>query len=183
MTCSVWLLVTLIKLPARAQLSLLDHHQALHLWKGWPRQTPSLPSPTCATTGASRCQRQACGPTSLFMTTDTAGGLGPSSGGQGVKVSLWRPSWRHLAGPDPAHGAACASCTIPCTRGSLCFLHHPLHTGQPVLPAPAPAHGVACASCAIPCTRGSLCFLRRPLHTGQPVLPEPSPAHGAACAS
>ena len=67
-----------------------------------------------------------------------------------------------LSAPSPAHGAACASCAGPCTRGSLCFLRRPLHTGQPVLPAPSPAHGAACASCTGPCTRGSLCFLCRP---------------------
>ena len=45
MTCSVRLLVTLIKLPVRAQLSLLDHQQTLHLWKGRPGLTPNMHGP------------------------------------------------------------------------------------------------------------------------------------------
>lgn len=74
MSCSVWLLVTLIKLPARAQLSLLD----TDLWKGRPGGTPNMPSP------------RMCRYRSLKVLETSSG---PSVGGQGVKVSLWRPSW------------------------------------------------------------------------------------------
>ena len=52
-----------------------------------------MPSPRVCRYRSLKVLRQACGPTSLFMTTDTTGGSGPSAGGQGVKVSLWRPSW------------------------------------------------------------------------------------------
>lgn len=81
------------------------------------RVGPDMPSPWPPSRSLQGA-RTACGPTSLFMTTDTTGGSGPSLVGRGSRSSLWRPSWQHLAGPGPAHVAACACYYRP--HGLVC---------------------------------------------------------------
>lgn len=116
-TCSVRLLVTLINLQRELSFPSWTITSHCIYGRGSPGRPPTCPGPACATPGASGCQGQACGPTSLFMTTDTTGGSGPSLVGRGS---------RSASGDPPGNTLQVLA----------------LHTWQPVLAVPSTWFGL-----------------------------------------